>query len=34
MSDDKEEKPSTEALNLKVVSQDGNEIFFKVTSFE
>ena len=25
----KEEKPATDQLNLKVVTQDGNEIFFK-----
>jgi len=26
---DKEEKPATDQLSLKVVTQDGNEIFFK-----
>ena len=29
MADEQEEKPATDALNLKVVTQDGNEIFFK-----
>ena len=26
---DEEKKPETQQLNLKVVTQDGNEIFFK-----
>ena len=26
---DEEKKPDTEAINLKVVTQDGNEIYFK-----
>jgi hypothetical protein len=29
MADEEEKKPETEAINLKVVTQDGNEIFFK-----
>jgi len=29
MADEEEKKPETNQLNLKVVTQDGNEIFFK-----
>ena len=29
MADDDEKKPAAEQLNLKVITQDGNEIFFK-----
>ena len=30
MADDEEKKPAAEQLNLRVMTQDGNEIFFKI----
>ena len=31
MADDNDTKPDVETINLKVATQDGNEIFFKVS---